>query len=317
MFLTDVPSTMPDLSCYTTNLLAHLAPDLPDVRRRLAHGVRLAVRTDLPAGHLAFSHHPRIDTGDDGSRLEAAGAPDWAATREALQHLLRRDGRVLAAGNIRHLPWSPAYGQVDAPHWLLVREHRDSRWLIADHFAALTPHGDQEPFLGWIEDAQLAAALAPTGEPAPEIARRDRLALGEEISLPPHDHYRWFARAPVPPDRQTGGTPGPGTWILGLDPALEHVSRVLCADPDAVTRHVDDLWAASRHHTFRLAFDVAAGTADSDKAAAVSTAWEELPRALRFAAQSAARGRPRPGAIERSVEQLRTALKDMRASDGP
>ncbi|WP_420031812.1 hypothetical protein ACN2WE_02690 [Streptomyces sp. cg28] len=313
MFLTGAPTTMPDLSCYTTNLLAHVAPDIPDVRRRLAHGVRLAVRIDLPAGELAFSHHPRIDRTDDGRQLAHAGTRDWPTAREALHRALLRDRRVLAVANTRHLPWSPAHGRADAPHWILLKDRRDDQWLVADHFSALTPHGTQSPYLGWIGDAELAAALAPWTRPPREVARRDILALGTESTVPPADHYRWLDWAPATDGG--GSAPGTGTWLLDLDAALRHTSEVLRADPSAVARYVDDLWAAARHHTFKLDFDVADGTTDPVRAAAASAAWDELPRALRFAAQSTARGRPRPGAIERSVDQLLTALRALPAPD--
>ncbi|MFF3495260.1 hypothetical protein ACFYWS_28365 [Streptomyces sp. NPDC002795] len=313
MFLTGAPDTMPDLSCYTTNLLAHLTPDVPDVRRRLATGVRLAVRTDLPTGELAFSHHPRIDRTADGRQLGYAGAPDWPTTRKALHAALRRDRRVLAVGNTRHLPWAPSRGQADAPHWVVIRERHDSRWLVADHFSALTPFGDQEPYLGWIADSELAIALAPWTRPPGEVVRRDALALGQEIPVPPADHYRWLDWVPAPEGHNT--VPGHGSWSLDLELSLLRVSEVLRAEPLAVARHVDDLWAAARHHTFKLAFDVADGTTHPEPAAAATAAWDELPRALRFAAQSTARGRPRPGAIERSIEQLLTALRDLTAPD--
>ncbi|MEV4502180.1 hypothetical protein [Streptomyces klenkii] len=313
MFLTEAPATMPDLSCYTTNLLAYLTPDVPDVRRRLAEGIRLAVRTDLPSGELAFSHHPRVDTTGDGRELAYRGAADWPAARSALLDALHREHRVLAVGNTRHLPWAAAHGQADAPHWLLIRDHRDGRWLIADHFAALTPFGDQEPYLGWISDAELAAALAPLPEPPPEVTRRDRLALGQEIPLPPAGHYRWLDRQPA---TQASGAasastpvsaPGPGTWTLDLETSLTRIADVFRTDPTALARYGDDLWAAARHHTYQLAFAVTDAGLDPEQAAAVSAAWNELPKTLRFAAQSAARGRPRAAVVDRSIEALLTS----------
>lgn len=313
MFLTGAPATMPDLSCYTTNLLAFLAPDIPDVRRRLATGVRLAVRTDLSTGELAFSHHPRIDRTDDGQQLGYAGAGDWPTTREALHRALRRDRRALAVGNTRHLPWAPSRGQADAPHWVVIRERRDDRWLVADHFSALTLFGDQEPYLGWIGESELAIALAPWSRPPREVARRDVLALGQQTPTPPADHYRWLDWVPASGDR--GTAPGPGSWILDLETSLRRISEVLRADPTTVARYVDDLWAAARHHTFKLAFDVADGNIHPERAAVAMAAWDELPRALRFAAQSTARGRPRPGAVERSVDQLLTALQELPTHD--
>ncbi|MFC7309294.1 hypothetical protein ACFQVC_34430 [Streptomyces monticola] len=300
MFLTGAPATLPDLSCYTTNLLAHLAPDVPDVRRRLAESVRLAVRLDLPDGELAFSHHPRVDRTPEGRELAYRSAPDWPAARTALLDRLGRDGRVLAVGSVRQLPWAPGYGQADAPHWLLLREHRDGRWLVADHFTALTPHGEQEPYLGWLTDDELAAALTLAQDPPPEVARRDRLALGRQIPVPAGPH-RWLVRQPA---TAAAADPGPGTWSHELTASLRHVAAVFRSHPEALARYADDLWAAARHHTYRLAFAVTDGALHPERAAAATAAWGELPKTLRFAAQSAARGRPRPAVVDRSIDQL-------------
>ncbi|MEU4129899.1 hypothetical protein [Streptomyces wuyuanensis] len=314
MYLTGAPATMPDLSCYTTNLLAYLTPDVPDIRRRLAQGVRLAVRVDLPPGELAFSHHPRVDTTEDGRELAYRAAADWPTARGALLDLLHREQRVLAVGNTRHLPWAPAHGQADAPHWLLIRDHRDGRWLLADHFTALTPFGDQDPYLGWVDDTELATALTPLPHPPQEVARRDELALGRQIPVPPAGQYRWLAWAPATDD---GAAPGPGTWTLDLERSLARIADVLQDDSTALARYVDDLWAAARHHTYRLAFAVADGTLHPEPAAAASVAWGELPRTLRFAAQCAARGRPRPGVVDRCIEQLLTAQSALSANHPP
>lgn len=311
MNLTGAPATMPDLSCYTTNLVAHLTPDVPGVRRRLAEGVRLAVRVDLPPGELAFSHHPRVDRTEDGRELAYRGAADWPTARAGLLDTLHRERRVLAVGNTRHLPWAPAHGRADAPHWLLIRDHRAGRWLLGDHFTALTPFGDQEPFLGWVGDADLAAALTPVPDPPPEVVRRDRLALGQEIPVPPAGQYRWLAREPAA--RAVDTAPGPGTWSTGLEPSLTRIAEVFRTDATALARYVDDLWAAARHHTYGLAFAVADGRLHPESAAAAASAWGELPKTLRFAAQSAARGRPRPGVVDRSFEQLLTAVQALNA----
>ncbi len=308
MFLTGAPATMPDLSCYTTNLLAYLESDVPDVRRRLAQQVRLAVRVDAPDEELVFSHHPRIDRTEDGRELAYASAADWPTARAALLDALCRDARVLAVGNTRQLPWSPAYGQADAPHWLLIRDYGDGRWLVTDHFAALTPFGDQEPYLGRLHDAELARALALPSDQPREIARRDRLALGQEIPVPPA-RYRWLDWAPA--SAVPGTNPGPGSWSSALEGSLTRTATVLRTDPARLPSYVDDLWAAARHHTYQLAFAVAAGTVDPELAAKAAAAWADVPRTLRFAAQSAARGRPRPSAVDRCIELLIVAQRDV------
>ncbi|MEU3574636.1 hypothetical protein AB0E96_40455, partial [Kitasatospora sp. NPDC036755] len=194
--MTALAACEPQLSCYTTNLVAYLEATDPGIRRRFGHAVRLAVRTDLPAGHAAFSHHERVDAGPDGRGLGYRGAPDWERARAGLLTELEAEGQVLVAGNTRYLPWSPAAGQADAPHWLLLRGRKGDRWLLADQFAALTPYGEQEPFLGWVGEEELARALTPVPEPPAEVAARDGLALGLAVPVPPAGQYRWLRRMP-------------------------------------------------------------------------------------------------------------------------
>lgn len=304
MHLTAAPATVLDLSCYTTNLAVWLTRAGSDVYRRLGESVRLSVRVDLPTGELAFSHHTRVDRTPDGRELAYRGATGWQATQAELLDLVTREGQALVVGNTRHLPWSPAYGRAGAPHWMLVRGHRDGRWLVLDRFAALTPYGSQEPYLGWVDDPTLARALTPLPGLPPESVRRDTMALGQEAPMPSSGQYRWLT--PVPATSQNRPDPGPGEWLHGLEKVLPWLASVLRADPMVLPRYVDDLWAAGRHHSFQLAFAAANGTADPEHAAVVVNAWGELSRSLRFAAQSAARGRARPGVVDRAFEQLLT-----------
>ncbi|MDG4820143.1 MULTISPECIES: hypothetical protein [unclassified Micromonospora] len=291
----------PELTCYTTNLVACLEPTDPAVRQRLADGVRLAVRTDLPDG-LAFSHHPRLDVDDRGYGLTYRSAPAWEPARAELRAELAEAGQVLACGDTYQLPWSPSYGRTHAPHWLLLREHDQGRWLVADHFAALTPAGWQDPYLGWLDDAQLSAALRPIADPAPEQVDRDRYALGTPVELPPVTHVRWLARHP------DAATTREGTWIDEPGAALRHVAQTLLANGQLLARHIEDLWAASRHFRYRHGEHAAAGRIDPHAAQVACDAWEQLPRALRFAADSATRGRPRPGVLTQAFDQLISTL---------
>ncbi|MEW1762007.1 hypothetical protein AB0393_36600 [Streptomyces cyaneofuscatus] len=311
-----LPEAPPDVSCYTTNLLGYLTADVPDAGDRLARSVRLAVRTDLPPGELAFSHHARVDRTADGRELAYRGAADWPGARAGLRDALNRDGRVLAVAGTARLPWSPAYGRADAPHWVLIHDYRAARWLMADHFMALTPYGEQRPHLGWLDDAELAGVLALGTDSPPEIVRRDRLALGSEVPLPSIGPYRWLMRIPA----ETGTSdpePGPGQWIQETVRSLAHVRAVMAAHPDAIGRYTDDLWAAARHHAYALARAVAEGTADPTVHQAASAAWAELPRAMRFAAQSAGRGRPRPGVVDRAFTQLIAAGRALPGTGAP
>ncbi|GAA1946255.1 hypothetical protein GCM10009837_85410 [Streptomyces durmitorensis] len=314
MTSTTLVASAPQLSCYTTNLAAYLSPDLPDVRRRFAESVRLAVRTGLPPGELAFSHHTRVDTAPGLAPLTYRGAADWRRTRAGLKSELALHGRVLAVGNVRHLPWSAGYGRADAPHWLLVHDHRDACWLVADHFTALTPHGPQEPHLGWLDDDELALALTPVPGPAPEVALRDRLALGGAAEVPAPGSFRWLEREAASGDRRSGhggahAVPDEGTWLFHLPDVLSYVRDVLVADPTAPGRYADDLWAAGCHYTHRLTVLGESGAMSREDAATLIAAWAELPRALRFADRSAGRGRPRAGLIGAAFDRLLDATQ--------
>lgn len=302
MRLTTRAATLPRLSCYSTNLVACLEQDDPDIRRRIGHAVRLSVRTDLPAGELAFVQHAPVDATADGRTLTYRGSPDWSATRAALITELDARASVLAVGNTEQLTWSPGYGRPGAPHWLLLHEYRDECWLVADHFAALTPYGEQEPYLSWLEDEELARALTPLPAPAPEVVRRDALALGRSMTVPPPGHYRWLARTAEPT------APDPGRWTTDLAGALELVHAALTARPAAADRYADDLWAAGRHYAHRYTVLVADDALDPRAAADATAAWGELAKALRFAARSAERGRPRPGVVDQAFAHLLRAL---------
>ncbi|WP_406111973.1 hypothetical protein [Kitasatospora purpeofusca] len=308
----DALTTTPRLSCYTTNLVHYLAAEDPAVPHRFAEVTRLAVRTDLPAGELAFSHHARIDTTPDGRELAYRGAADWGTARELLLAELAANGRVLAAANTERLGWAPGYGRAAAPHWILVCGQRDGSWEVADHFAALTPHGEQEPFLGRLDDAELALALAPLAEPGPEMLRRDAMALGSATAVPAGDRYRWLVRTGGGSASARDPHPGAaddGRWLLEPAAVLSHVLAALLADPSAIARHADDLWAAARHYAYRNEVLVADGLLDPGPAAAETAAWQEVPRILRIAAMSAARGRPRPGLVEEAFTELIAAVE--------
>lgn len=322
---TTLTASPPRLSCYTTNLVAYLSADLPDAGRHFAASVRLAVRTGLPPGRLAFSHHTRVDTATGLGPLTYRSAADRQRAHAGLARELALRGRVLAVGNTRYLPWSPGYGRADAPHWLLLHDHRDGCWLVADHFTALTPHGPQEPYLGWLDGDELTLALTPVPDPAPEVALRDRLALGSAAPVPGPGHFRWLERepaadgtcpAPDAPEATVLGTgaataPDEGSWLFGLPDVLSYVRDVLIAEPTAPGRYADDLWAAGCHHAHRLTVLAESGAMSRADADTLTALWAELPRALRFAAQSAERGRPRAGLVGAAFDRLLDALRPL------
>lgn len=280
---------MNELSCYTANLVAYLGGDALD---RLAAAIRLDVRTDLADG-LAFRHHDRIDGGVDGG-LGYRSSPDWERTRIGLAAELAAHGRVLAVANTAHLPWAPV--RAPASHWVLIDAHDGDWWRVTDHFEALLPEGEQAFFTGRLTDATLRAALTPVAEPTSALLRRDTFALGRAVPVPPAHHYRWLAphTAEPPPDD--------GDWCTELPKALALLGERFAADPALLATHLDDLWAAARHQ--RLS------TSD----AAVAAAWADLPRTLRFAADSARRGRPRPSLVNAVFDDLsdKTAKETLR-----
>jgi hypothetical protein len=294
-----------ELSCYTTNLVAYLCRDgaddglLAGAERRLAHAVRLAVRTDLP-GAIAFSHHERIDRTPDGGELAYRGAASWEATRTGLAAELELNGVVLAVGNTRHLPWSPQYGRSALPHWILLEQRKGSRWQVTDHFAALLPTGEQLPYAGWLAEVELRRALTPSATATREVLLRDMHALGTAVAVPPSSHYRWLVRRSAGPPYDAR----PHTWLVGPVAVLEFLARRLATDERLLAQHADDLWAAARHHRHRLSVLAGAGLIPAAAAERSARRWSELPRALRFAADSATRGRPRPGVVTQAFRPL-------------
>jgi len=299
-----------ELSCYTANLVAYLRPQAPGIATDLAAAIRLSVRTDPPGGGLAFSHHTRVDMDADGHGLAYRGADDWDRTRDALTAELRRGGRVLAVGNTRHIPWSPAHEQAETPHWVLLCGLADGKWSVRDDFAALTPHGEHAPYTGLLDDHELCGLLTPPSDLTPVAANRDHYALGEYTALPPATGYRWLEHTALPPRTDEAEAPE-GTWIHGVVPALTAVAERVCGDDEALARHADDLWTAARHQRFRLAQRT---PGDAAARADAATAWEELPRAARFAVASAARGRPRHALVDKAFARLLDTVE--RLGDG-
>jgi hypothetical protein len=280
------------LSCYTTNLIGHLRRENPRVDAEFATAVELAVRTDLPGGVLAFSQHRRIDPG-----LGYRSATTWEDTKGELLAEFEHHGDVLAVASTRNLPWSPSHGAEDTPHWIRLTDRRGDLWLVVDEFDALLPHGEQHPYEDWAGDRELRAMLTPLPPLPPEVHHRDVHALGDAVRVPPPHSFRWLSCS------GDGTTVRSGQWIRGTTAALRHLSERFAEDIGALRGHTEDLWAAGRHHQYRFAHDDA-----------VTAAWGELSRSLRFAIQSADRGRPRPTLITRAFEQVISATSTLEVS---
>lgn len=273
--------TAPALSCYSTALVHHLGGTAAD---RLADAVHLWVRTDAPAGALAFSHHDRID----GGTLVHRHSGSWEETRGALADQLDRDGSVIVVGNAFHLPWSPHHGVRAVPHWFLLRG-RERGWRAVDPFDALLPGGEQRPYEGCLDDDALREAMTPHGRLDPPSLHRDMHALGAPADIGDLGRYRWLGTAePTEPAWQ-------GTWLRDPVEVLSYLRDRFTADGDVLEQHADDLWAAARHHCHQLAGGAEPALADG---------WAAVPKALRFAADSARRGRRRTGVVSQAFDTL-------------
>ncbi|RKT82196.1 hypothetical protein SAMN05421805_111112 [Saccharopolyspora antimicrobica] len=289
-----------ELSCYTASLAAYLAIEDPEVWWRLAEAVRLRVRPH--DGGLIFSHHARIDRGE----LAYDSAAQWAECATALRAELEAHGRVLAVANTGFLPWAPdSSGQ--APHWVLLTGQSNGTWHVVDEFEALLPTGEQHPQDLWLTDAELRRIMTPVPAPSPSIRNRDAHALGEQVPLPPYEHYRWLIRT-----ANTVGTQQewPGDAASTLEVVAEHILR---DGAESLAAHIEDMWAAARHHRFQLTSFVAAGLLTAEQAQPALDAWGELPRALRFALDSARRSRPRPGLVAKTFAQLTEVTRELTA----
>ncbi|MGA5170063.1 MULTISPECIES: hypothetical protein [Streptomyces] len=302
------------LSCYTENLAAYLAARAPGSTDLLARSVRLAV--DPVTGR--FSHHDRaLNNLPGGRRLGYRGAPDAETALAGITAELDRLGRVLVVADSGALPWLSGAPDEHAPHLVLVDGRTpEGAWHVVDGFSALFDGGaSQEPFSGELSADEFTALLGfPRG--LSEVHRtRNALAYGFPVAPPPYETYQWLAEEPGSTDERLPG----GPWLTGAG-ALEETARLLLADlGDGGARGVlEDVWAAAQHHLFRdahllAAADDALSPAERDAIGTTTAKWRELPRLLRFAANSARRGRPRPSLVGGAF----TALAEAEAAASP
>jgi hypothetical protein len=298
------------LSCYTANLHTYLAEEW-DADAILGESVRLAVRVDLPDGHLAFSHHePSLDRLPDGSQLCYVGAVTPEQALPGLAGELSIHGRVLVVVDAARLPWSVLHGRSATPHWLLVDGRRAGQWHVVDRFTALMPAGEQPPYEGWLRTADLRAAMTLPRQWEPEQQQRNALAFGGPVVVPP-GRALWIRRSsrPVHP-----GVPLTGQWLCGDDHVLPFLMNYLVDHTAGIARHLDDLWAAVGHRGFayRRRLTGPVNEAEREALSAALAKWENLPRMLRIAAESARRGRPRPVLARAAIEVLSHAEEGMR-----
>jgi hypothetical protein len=306
------PATTPavsaaELSCYTAALARYLEGHHADPLARIARSVRLALRINPGNGLAAFSHHA-VSLADLGGGycLAYRGSTSPASLLAGLDRELAAAGGGLAVTYTAAMSWSVADPEDSAPHFVLVTGHEGERWRIEDPFSAQLPSGYQEPFTGWIPGSQLVSAMTPPGRLNPEHRVRLRYVFGHGTPLRPPHEFQWLARTAAEPSLALG----PG-WITQPSGVLENLSDFWSSldDHPARVRHLDDVWASARHHAFRYSHLLGHEQLDEASAAVAETAreiWTELPMALRFAAESAARGRSRPSMIRGLFSRLST-----------
>nr|WP_157527101.1 hypothetical protein [Kibdelosporangium sp. MJ126-NF4]CEL13027.1 hypothetical protein [Kibdelosporangium sp. MJ126-NF4]CTQ98713.1 hypothetical protein [Kibdelosporangium sp. MJ126-NF4] len=301
---------MRGLSCYTANLHAYLAGEW-DADALLAQSVRLAVRVDLPDGQLAFSHHdPSLDRLPDGTRLGYTATSTVDETSAGLVRELATYGRVLVVVDSARLPWSVTRGRTPTPHWLLVDGQSSGHWHVVDRFTALLPAGgEQLPHEGWLSTHELCDAMALPPHWEPEQEQRNALAFGTQVPVP-SARTLWLRRN----EDGLGGDQLTGCWLYGDDQVLPFLMNYLVDHGTGIARHLDDLWAAVGHRGFAYRRRLAGGITERERDAlrAALVKWENLPRMLRIAAESAQRGRPRPVLARAALEVLSHAEEGVR-----
>lgn len=287
------------LSCYTSNLACYLAREHSSTASRLAESVRLAVRTDLPDGRLQFSHHgDPLDRVPGGTCLRYAATRDPAIAAGELCDELTAYGAVLVLTDNARLPWSPSHERGPAaPHLLLVDGRHEDRWHVCDAFAGLLALGEQAPYAGWLTTDALLAAMTPP--PSWSAVQRDRneLAFGFPVPAPRGGGLWWLRReADDRAPRELHGE-----WLRDDRSVLEFLAGYVADDPLRAEHHLDDLWVAANLRAFRHRHG---DGANRERREAVAVAWEVLPRALRFAVDSARRGRPRRSLVHTTFDHL-------------
>lgn len=303
--MTDWPyPELSGLSCYTGSLAVYLAGEGVDAADVLADSIRLAVRTDLPGDALAFSHHRfALDVLPGGDRLRYASAADPVAGMACAADELARHGRVIVVVDNAELPWSPSYGiGPSAPHWLVLDGRDGDRWHVLDAFDGLLPAGGQEPFTGWLPTASLLAALTLPRHWSAEQRRRNELAFGFPVAVPDGPGATWLRREP----RTGDAIPDlPGHWLFGTADALPFLVEYLgdCS-PVRTEPVLDDVWAAARHHVFRHRRLAGVAGENAQRHDAAAHAWSGLPQAVRFAVESAVRGRSRASLVRTTLAHL-------------
>ena len=287
------------LSCYTESLAAYLDGEW-DADELVARSVRLAVRDSAP---LAFSHHdPPLDRLPDGTCLRYAGAPSAGAALEGVAEELSRHGRAVVVVDNARLPWSPAYGDRPAPHWLLLDERRGDEWHVLDRFSGLLPSGEQEPHVGWLDERTLRDAMTlPRFSAAQE--QRNRLVFGAPVPVPEGEAL-WLRREEHGESSELGDG-----WLLDDQESLHLLADYAGRGGDGA--YLEDVWAAVGHRAFAYQWRLETNDGPREALETAKKSWEDLPRLLRFAAESGQRSRPRPKLVHAAFDRVLQAEEEL------
>ncbi len=295
---------MAALTCYTTALHGYLGVEW-DADSIIARSIRLAVRADEPDGTLAFSHHdPPLDRLPDGSTLRYAGASSATAALDGLREEWARHRRAVVVVDLTRLDWSVRRSGDAQPHWLLIDGRVGGRWHVVDRFAATMPEGDQYPYEGWTSDDRLTAAMRLPRRSSPSHRLRNALAFGAPVPVPCQS-WLWLRRG-----SSDAATAPPGDrWSDDPVEVFELLRTYVEAGPERLARVQDDLWAAARHRAFAYRWWLARPIDDRrrDELRRAVVSWESVPRAVRFAVESARRGRSRPALVAAALDAVRQA----------
>jgi hypothetical protein len=179
---------------------------------------------------------------------------------------------------------------------------------VVDAFAGLLPGGEQRPYVGWLSTAQLTNAMLLPEHWLPEQQTRNRFAFGFPVPVPQPVGPLWLRREPPDPDPPLRDLPG--TWLVGDENVLPFLADYFAASAPEAARHLDDLWTAAAHRVFRYRWLCSRpGHPETvrQRYVAARDAWAQLPSAVRFAVDSARRGRPRPSLLRQTFVHLQQA----------
>jgi hypothetical protein len=157
-----------------------------------------------------------------------------------------------------------------------------------------------------VPTADLLTAATTPADLAPEHLLRKEHAFGVPVPVPAGG-LQWLEPTDDPAPEH--GLQAPD-WIVETDAVLDHLTGFYCdftAHPERA-HLIDDMWAAAHHHTFRYAHLLAHAPLTPPEREAVEAAckaWDDLPLALFYAANAAARGKPRPAVVPKAFGTVR------------